>query len=126
TLVVADARMRFMPPSTIESPTRATSASLAWDLPAGWKETAAKPPVTAAFAVAGHDRVEASITVLPGSAGGLLANLNRWRGQMGLAPMDDGGVAALPRVRTLGVDAPLVQMDGAFKGAAGFTMAGVA
>ena len=28
-----------------------------------------------------------SITAFPGSTGGLLANLNRWRGQLGLAPL---------------------------------------
>ena len=31
---------------------------------------------------------------LPGDAGGELANVNRWRGQIGLAPIDEGRLAA--------------------------------
>ncbi len=132
--VVADARMRLSPQQMdaglsphggMEAP-MGRAPTLAWDLPSGWKEAAAKPPVTAAFAVAGHDRIDASITVLPGSAGGMLPNLNRWRGQMGLQPMSDADAAALPHVKVLGVDAPLLQMDGSFKGAADSTMAAVA
>ncbi|TMB35869.1 MAG: hypothetical protein E6J61_01015, partial [Deltaproteobacteria bacterium] len=44
-------------------------------------------------AVAGH--VEVSLTVLPGMAGGDLANVNRWRGQLGLSAIDDAAIASL-------------------------------
>jgi hypothetical protein len=39
-------------------------------------------------------RVEASVVVLPGPAGGELANVNRWRGQIGLEPIDESGLAS--------------------------------
>jgi len=41
-------------------------------------------------AVAG--KVDVSVVVLPGPAGGELANVNRWRGQIGLPPLDEGAL----------------------------------
>jgi hypothetical protein len=38
-------------------------------------------------------KLEATVVVLPGPAGGELANVNRWRGQIGLPPMDEAGLA---------------------------------
>jgi len=34
-----------------------------------------------------------AITAFPGDVGGVLANVNRWRGQAGLPPIDDSGLA---------------------------------
>jgi hypothetical protein len=34
-----------------------------------------------------------SVVVLPGAAGGEVANVNRWRGQIGLPPLDDATLA---------------------------------
>jgi hypothetical protein len=34
-------------------------------------------------------KLDVSVVVLPGAAGGELANVNRWRGQIGLAPVDE-------------------------------------
>jgi hypothetical protein len=39
-------------------------------------------------------RIDVSVTVLPGEAGGELANVNRWRGQIGLPAMDAAALAA--------------------------------
>ena len=38
-------------------------------------------------------RIDVSVITLPGTAGGELANVNRWRGQIGLPPTDDAGLA---------------------------------
>ena len=38
------------------------------------------------------------MVVLPGPAGGELANVNRWRNQIGLAPLDEGAMAAARKV----------------------------
>jgi hypothetical protein len=38
-----------------------------------------------------------SITAFPGDVGGELANINRWRGQVGLPPLPDEGLAAAAR-----------------------------
>jgi hypothetical protein len=78
-------------------------AALAWTLPKGWSQDVAggmryatlKPPA----AVPG--KVDVSVVVLPGPAGGELANVNRWRGQIGLPPIGDAElVAARRKVRS--------------------------
>ena len=63
--------------------------SLTWTAPAHW---VAKPPGAmrkGSFAVKADAGAEAdlSITAFPGNTGGLLANLNRWRGQLALPPV---------------------------------------
>jgi len=71
---------------------------LKWKLPKGWTEAAPgsmryatlKPPVAG--------KVDVSVTVLPGPAGGELANVNRWRNQIGLGPLDEKALAAARKV----------------------------
>jgi hypothetical protein len=48
----------------------------------------------ASFKVPVKGAVDASVVVLPGPAGGELANVNRWRGQIGLPPIDGAALAA--------------------------------
>lgn len=69
-------------------------AGLAWTCPAGWEERPASGMRLASFAVR-HDtnEYECSITVLPGAAGGLPANVMRWAGQIGLE-IDPGRLRA--------------------------------
>jgi hypothetical protein len=48
---------------------------------------------------------DVSISKLSGNGGGLLANVNRWRGQVGLAPLEAGALAANSKtVATAGGD----------------------
>ena len=44
------------------------------------------------YSVAG---AEVAITAFPGEVGGVLANVNRWRGQAGLDPVDEAGLASV-------------------------------
>jgi hypothetical protein len=63
--------------------------AMAWQLPKGWTEMRAggmrlatlKPPVTG--------KIDVSVIMLPGQAGGELGNVNRWRGQIGMPPVDE-------------------------------------
>ena len=57
-----------------------------WKAPEGWEERPASGPRVATFAVKGEGEAEldVSVTRFPGSMGGPLANLNRWRRQLGL------------------------------------------
>lgn len=60
---------------------------LAWTLPPGWSQVPNSSTMRiATFQV---DDAEFTITKFPGSVGGLLANVNRWRGQLGLDPVTD-------------------------------------
>jgi hypothetical protein len=61
-----------------------------WQVPANWQEKAPGPMVTTAYNVSGPDgAADVTVIKLPGSAGGLVGNVNRWRGQLGLAPLAD-------------------------------------
>jgi hypothetical protein len=83
-------------PAGVSEPERPKGRGLRWTLPKGWTETAGgqmrfatlKPPVPG--------KIDASVVVLPGPAGGELANVNRWRGQIGLPALD---APALERAR---------------------------
>ncbi len=61
--------------------------------PPGWKEVAPKPLSLKSFQAA-NGTVDITITPLSGPAGGLGANINRWRGQVGLAPVDNAKAEA--------------------------------
>ncbi|MHB1308836.1 MAG: hypothetical protein ACYDC1_00035 [Limisphaerales bacterium] len=58
-----------------------------WTLPAGWQELPASQMRVGHFAVAGENGQKAQVTIIPlgGTGGGDFENVNRWRGQVGLA-----------------------------------------
>jgi len=74
------------------------------DLPPGWTAAANNtPPRVATFKVeASGQQAELAVTKFPGTAIGSFAdNVNRWRGQLGLAPVADAS-SYVPKVVTLG------------------------
>ena len=54
------------------------------------------------------------ITVLGGDGGGTLANVNRWRNEMGQAPLNDSDLATLPTMPMLGGEAFVVEAEGSY------------
>lgn len=74
------------------TPTRA----LKWTLPKGWTQEMVGGMRFATLRPPAPGTIDASVVVLPGTAGGELSNVNRWRGQIGLPPIDE---AALGRSR---------------------------
>jgi hypothetical protein len=73
----------------------ADGAGLKWTAPAGWEAKPLSAMRKGSFRVkAGGGEADVSITAFPGATGGLEANLNRWRGQVGLAPLGDAEVVA--------------------------------
>lgn len=89
---------------------------LAWDNPEGWTPQPATAMRVANFTLADSPESECYLTVLPGTAGGMLANLNRWRQQMSLEPMDEDDLGLLPRIPMLGGEAVRIAVDGTFVG----------
>jgi len=90
------------------------NATLRWVAPENW---AALPLV--AMRVAGYRlssadgsaTAELTITAFPGDVGGDLANINRWRGQIGLAPIPAAALATeIQRLRLEERDFKLVEM----------------
>jgi hypothetical protein len=82
-------------PATESAPI--TEPQLQWQLPAGWEQVAPGQMRAASFRVKGSKGNMADVGVfsLPGQAGSDLANVNRWRGQVGLAPVTDAELAGL-------------------------------
>lgn len=65
-----------------------------WKVPEDWKPEKNGQFVTAAYTLPGGGRV--TISKLSGDGGGLTANLNRWRGQLGFKPLPDNEVTGQP------------------------------
>ena len=78
-------------PASALAPT-GSSAKPNWTVPAQWKEVAAGEMQFARFAVPerGDAKAEVFVSVFPNDTGGTLANVNRWRRQLGL-PEAGGG-----------------------------------
>ena len=86
-----------MPPAGGEvapPPKPSTQGALKWSLPKGWSEVPGEGMRYATFTTPVAGKVEATVVVLPGPAGGELANVNRWRGQIQLGPIDEKALAA--------------------------------
>ncbi len=73
-------------------------------LPAGWSVGPENAMRKATWIVAGPDgsKAEVAVTVFPGNVGGLTANVNRWRGQIGLAPASGDEIAASAKPAKVG------------------------
>lgn len=91
------------------------AAKPAWDVPAGWEELPPTQMLLAKFSAKGEAGAKADITVsfFPGETGGLLANVNRWRGQLELDMVTEAELKDLVKPLDLaGGKATLVEMDG--------------
>ena len=62
-----------------------------WEVPTGWKEVSGGQFLVAKFLLNNGDAAAAAVNVSrsAGNGGGLAANVNRWRGQLGLTPVVD-------------------------------------
>ncbi len=68
----------------------AEGADLLWTAPANWTPKALGSMRKGSYAIPGEGGAtgDLAITAFPGDTGGLFANVNRWRGQVGLGPID--------------------------------------
>ncbi len=92
---------------------------LTWTLPEGWKESATPDPMGMRLLdlrFGPNQEGECYISLMPGPAGGLEANVNRWRTQMGQKPYTPDEIAKLPKKPFFNRDATFVAFDGDFKG----------
>lgn len=86
------------------------STALRWKDPAGWTREAGSGMRVASYRLPGG--VEVTVISLSGTAGGDLANVNRWRGQMGQADIPSLQGAATSHKTPLG-SAVVVDFEGA-------------
>lgn len=73
----------------------AADPGIKWTAPKGWKEMPANSIRVGSFLIESEEGKKADISVIPlaGIAGGNLANVNRWRGQIGLPPISEEELA---------------------------------
>ncbi len=91
-----------------------SSAKPNWTVPAGWKEEPPSQMLIAKYVASdGSAQAEITVSAFPGDVGGLLANVNRWRGQVGLAPITDADLPkAVSDLEAQGAKASVVDLDG--------------
>ena len=111
---------------------------LQYKLPPGWQEKPLSPMRLASFKTIGPNEKETDVSVvsLPGMAGGDLANVNRWRGQVKLPPIDEDALAqTAEHVQTNGhnylvvdlvSDAPIDAQQGKQRSSVRFWMSAIA
>jgi len=80
-----------------------------WDAPADWKEVPGGQFLVAKFTIAGDGQASVNVSTSAGDGGGLAANVNRWRKQIGLGELTGDEVAQ--SVKTIGPVA-IVEMRG--------------
>jgi hypothetical protein len=86
-----------MSAQTLPADAKAAVGTPQWTVPKSWTTGAPGPMRVATFNVAGDGKQSANIAVsaFPGDVGGPLANINRWRGQLGLGPIKQEDVAGI-------------------------------
>ena len=92
---------------------KSEGADLAWTAPVQWKSNPGSAMRKGSYIITGENAATAdlAITAFPGDVGGDLANVNRWRGQLGLEPITAADLpAALTSIEGAGVPISLVDV----------------
>lgn len=110
--------------ATVAAPDRAAMANTAvatakgqglqWTAPANWTPKAGSAMRKGTYAIKGAGgEAELAITAFPGDVGGDLANVNRWRGQVGLGPINSAELASsINRFRAHSLEIAVVDILG--------------
>lgn len=105
--------MPVMP--ALSAPNAPSAGTPKWTVPADWTSTDPGSMMLAKWDVPGGG-AEVSVLALGGTGGGMLMNINRWRGQLQLPPTTDAELPSLTKtVPTAGTTATVVDMTGGGK-----------
>ena len=98
-------------PATMSAPV-SHEGQPSWQVPAGWQEVPAGQFLVAKFNITGSGGATAAVNVSmsAGDGGGLAANVNRWRGQLGLPPETE--MLQPPQIDVAGGKASLMDISG--------------
>jgi hypothetical protein len=109
---VAKAPLESTPPPDATMPTNASSPNadvpaappssekpqIKWDVPPGWSSAPASAMRYASFAVERNgEKADISVVTFPGDGGSDADNINRWRQQIGLGPVDSVDALIVPQ-----------------------------
>jgi hypothetical protein len=94
---ICDAATQTGPPQVAAELPQTTSApQIKWKTPEGWTEVPPSSMRYASFSASAQEggTLDISVVTFPGDGGSDAENINRWRGQMGLAPVDTTGLSS--------------------------------
>src|SRR5438477_13122323 len=94
---VCNAQTQTGSPQMAAAPPQTTSAPpIKWTMPEGWTEVPPSSMRYASFSASAEEggKIDISVVTFPGDGGSDADNINRWRGQMGLAPVDANAVTS--------------------------------
>jgi len=94
---VCDAQTQAGPSQMAAAAPQTTSAPpIKWKTPEGWTEVPPSSMRYASFSAPADEgsKIDISVVTFPGDGGSDADNINRWRGQMGLAPVDANAVTS--------------------------------
>ena len=91
-------------PPAIQENSAATTPSFSAKTPANWQVQPAGNMLLAKYLIQQGTDAKAEITVssFPGTVGGVFANVNRWRGQIGLAPIQESELSTATNMVVMG------------------------
>jgi hypothetical protein len=77
-------------------PQTTSGAPIKWTTPEGWTEVPPSSMRYASFSAPGEEgsKIDISVVTFPGDGGSDADNINRWRGQIGLAPIDANAITS--------------------------------
>lgn len=110
---------RFYEPAEEEDhtdPNAPPEHPLVWKTPEGWSEKPVAQMRLIDLRFGPNEEGECYVSAMPGPAGGLAANINRWRGQMGQPELTEDEINKLSRKIFLTAPAHFITIDGDFKG----------
>lgn len=100
-----------MPPANATSTSSAPAAQ--WQVPASWTEEPPTQMLLAKFSAKDKGtRADITVSAFPGDVGGLLANVNRWRRQVNLPPVDQTQLArTIETIKVQSDEGTLVKLE---------------
>ena len=95
TLRAGKTPVRAIAPSLPPAQPASSGHQPTWEAPEHWEHKPATPMRVGNYAVSNEagEALDFSITSFPGEVGGILANVNRWLGQVGMSPTDEQGLS---------------------------------
>lgn len=100
-------------------PTASGQNPLIYDVPEGWEELPRAQFRDINLRLKRDNSAEMVLTFLANDGGGLIPNIDRWRGQVGLSPMSSEEVEGLTTRTIFGKDATYVELFGSYQGMSG-------